>query len=885
MQEDGIDPSVHTIVGLLKTCTKLRDIEKGWKLHLEVLQQGLDRHGSIGAALIDMYSKCGMLTEASEVFNELTCQDVLAWSTLIAGYVEHGPPNEVLNLFDRMRLVGVTASSSIFSGTFRACGALGTISKGHELHTESVMMGLDRDAFVGTSLVCMYAKCGFVEDSRDVFQRLPDRDVVSWNAQIAGYLDAGDGQEALNCFTAMKMQGMSPDSVTYSVSLKACGLLRSIARGREIHTEIMLAAIEKDLSISNSLIAMYAKCGFLSEAQHVARNMLVKDVSSWTSLIAGYADHGPAQAALDYIETMQLEGLSPDAVILACSLNACCLLGDLKEAQSKHADIVQRGFEEDSSVGSSLISMYAKLGAVAEAQNAFDKLRTRGVVEWTALTTGYAEYGLHKEAMTCLDLMEQDGIAPNSVTFICALTACGILDEAQRGQDIHTSIILRGLESGLQVGNSLIAMYGRCGLLVEAHAVFQKLPSKDAVSWNALISACVEQGLGRAALDVFDEMQMQGQAPDAVTFLNILKACGDLGALDVGREIHRKLKGCGYGSEPSLSNSAISMYAKCGSLTEAQEVFDTLQVRDVVAWSSIIKAYGVNHRGEKAARCFEDMERERVKPDAIAFACLLLACSHSRLVHEGIGYFKAMREKHGVVPEAEHYASIVDLLARSGRLYEAEQFVTAWCPASGAAWSALLSGCKTYGEVELGSRCFRQLVDTNPDVATWYVLMADLYAMAGRRDDAMLVEGLRKHVGAAKRRASASIEIDKQVHEFVVGSNEHGYEKIAALLNRVSSPLKERGHLPNLGLVLNPRADGAKDAALCEHAEKLALAFGLLCTSPGATLRVSKNLRMCDDCHNTSKILSRVERREIVLRDDCCIHHFKNGLCSCGDTF
>jgi pentatricopeptide repeat protein len=338
-----------------------------------------------------------------------------------------------------------------------------------------------------------------------------------------------------------------------------------------------------------------------------------------------------------------------------------------------------------------------------------------------------------------------------------------------------------------------------------------------------------------------------------------------------------------------VGNSLISMYAKCGSTRDAEAVFQGLrEERDVVSWSAMVAAYGASRDADMAVRCFERMRGHGIRPDAVAFACVLNACRHAAsLASRGRAYFHEMEEAER---SAQHYACLVDFLAKSGQLTEAERLL-ALLPVAVASSSsekiraALLSACRAFGDLEMGRRCFEALVATRPRDAAWYVLMADLYSRSGRMEDAWRIEEMRRQRCARKKPASALIELsDEQVHEFVVGSrsSRSGRE----LVDLFNSRLQAEGHVPDLDLV--PRkatSDASKASLLCAHAEKLAIAFGLLHTAPGETLRVTKNLRMCGDCHDATKIISRIEKREIIVRDTCCVHHFRNGSCSCADIF
>ena len=371
---------------------------------------------------------------------------------------------------------------------------------------------------------------------------------------------------------------------------------------------------------------------------------------------------------------------------------------------------------------------------------------------------------------------------------------------------------------------------------------------------------------------------------DDLTVLSLLKVCAKTKDLSKGIRVHADIRNRGLlEKSPHLGSSLINMYATCGAIPEAQKVFATLANRDVVTWSSMVRGFGMNHEGDSAIQCFEQMLEHGVQPNAITFSSLLKACNGRSLIRQGYMYFRMMA-KYNISPTIEHYTCIVDMLARVGLLYEAERFLEALCPYFEAGWTALLGACRAYGEVELGLRCFHQLVSLNPLDSAWYLLMVDIYAnLSIHLDNAHQIENLRKHMGALNRPGVASIEVNKCVYEFI-GGNDQSLD-VAGMLGMMNMCVKEEGHIANLELVLGPVCEERKETAVCQHAERFALAFGLLNVPQGETIRVTKNMRMCNDCHNVSKLISKIEKREIILRDDCCIHHFKDGVCECGDIF
>lgn len=876
-------PSIETLMNITKKCRKSKDLANARSLHTHICDRGLDGHNDMGNFVVPVFAECESVVDTERLFARLVHRSEHSWTALIMGYIQSGALQNALDVYAKMQNNNGNPSSHTLVAVLKACTMLTDENKGREVHVESARLGLATDLHVGSCLIEMYASCGSLALAREVFDKLLFRNVVSWTSLISGYAEYGQFEEAIAQFEQMGMANVSPNALTFACVLKACGNISALEKGREIHTDITAKAFDTDLFVGNSLVAMYAKCGALSEAQEAASKLSARDVVTWTALIAGYAEHGPPEEALSCFAQMQLEDVSPNDVTISCALKACGSIRAADKGRELHRKFVGKRLSSNLSISNSLVGMYAKCGLMSEAWAVFDQLPVRDVVSWTTIVTGFAECDLGEGAFCCFEQMQADDVAPNPVTFSCilkALSNTGLLD---KGRIIHSNIIQKGFEGELSIGNSLVGLYAKSGSLVEAQEIFDKLPCRDTVSWNALIAGYAEHGPGQEALSCFERMQSEHHSPDAVTIACCLKACGNMGAIEMGRHIHMNFQLETFFKDPLIGNSLISMYAKCGSLLEARKVFDNFPVRDVVAWNAIVQGYGINHEASLAMQCFDDMHAQDLKADAITFLCLLNACSHASLILEGQEYFKEMREGYGVLPTIEHFTCMVDLLARSGRLYEAERFLEMQCPPSAGIWAALLTACKMHGEAELGLRCFQHLVHMRPGNATWFVQMSGIYSGDYRWDDARMIEVLRKSVGAKKKAACASIEVNKQVHEFIVGQDPN--EELLALQKMLHSQMKTKGRVPSLDLVLKCVPDSDKEAALCEHAEKLAIAFGLVNTPQGETLRVSKNLRMCNDCHDTGKIVSKIEKREIILRDECCVHHFKDGMCSCGDMF
>jgi pentatricopeptide repeat protein len=327
------------------------------------------------------------------------------------------------------------------------------------------------------------------------------------------------------------------------------------------------------------------------------------------------------------------------------------------------------------------------------------------------------------------------------------------------------------------------------------------------------------------------------------------------------------------------------MYAKCGSLEDALKVFNKMPSRDVVTWNAMIGGYAIHGHGKEALKQFEQMREEGVQPDDTTFVCLLSACSHSGLVDEGLRFYSSMSTVYMISANFQHYTCMVDLLGRAGRLHEAENMVLAMpYKPQVAAWMALLGACRIHGNVEMGERVAKQVLELEPENAAGYVLLSNLYTATGNRDLSENIERQRKERSVKKHPGRTWIEVDNEVHTFVVDDQHHPQMiEIHAELKRLSGLMHDAGYVPDTNFVLHDVEEEEKVFHLCHHSEKLAIAFGLINSAPGTPLCIRKNLRVCRDCHTSTKFISKVVGRAIMVRDANRFHHFQDGECSCRD--
>ncbi|KAH7294641.1 hypothetical protein KP509_27G011000 [Ceratopteris richardii] len=733
MQSNGIRPNSVTFVCILKACGSIGAIQHIRKIQTEVEAEGLLQGELVGNTLIDMYATCGRPYLARQIFDKLPKRDVVSWNSLIKGYTESEQFAEVLKCFEQMKTEGLCPSSRTFVSALKACAAIGHLDKGEEICNEVERQGqLTKNPFIGCALIAMYMKCGALAKAQKVFDKVADRDVVMWTALIKGYVDQGHDNKALEIFEHMKVDNVPPNEVTFILIVKACANVRGLDRGSEIHAEIERQGLfQKDLVIGNSLVDMYGKCGDLAIAQEVFDRLSDRDIVSWNALIGGFIEHGFTRDALMCYEHMKLEGVSPDAFTFVYCLKACGTMQDVDKGAEVHLEIECEGLLTANIIGNALVDMYAKCGLLSKAEKVFDKLLVRDVISWTALITGYTELGDGENALQCFDKMHEHGIIPNAVTLLCCLKACTSIGSFDKGAKIHSEIERQGLlQTDLAVGNALIDMYAKCGSLDLAQQVFDRLTVCDAVSWNTLIAGYTEHGDVEDALLCFERMQSKGVYPNIVTFLCILKACSSIGAAQRGTRIHAEIERRGLLSNDLIGNTVVNMYAKCGSVNKAMQVFNKLPIRDVVSWTALMAGFTEIGQSEEVFYIFDRMLGEGIKPNPVTFVVVLTACTRKGLFMKCHSFFEAMSASYGVPPNLEHHSCVIDLLSRRGEVEMAVSMVMKmpFAPSS-MLWHTVLGACRNTGSVQFGKQAFNNATQFHYNCSIPHMYPSNIYAL------------------------------------------------------------------------------------------------------------------------------------------------------------
>lgn len=672
---------------------------------------------------------------------------------------------------------------------------------------------------IGFKFIKHYANSGDLENARQLFDKIPQPDLRSWAFLIAAHTKQGLPKESLKLYAELRARNVEPDKLVLLSAIKACTTSADLIKAKQIHEDADRYRFCSDLILGNALIDMYGKCRFLQGARKVFDELPTKDVISWTSISTCYVNCGLPREALQVIREMGLTGTRPNSVTVSSILPACSALKYLNAGREIHGFVLRSGMEENVFVTSGLVDMYANCLSIRQAETVFENMSRRDIVSWNVILTAHFSNGGCEKGLNLFHRMRSEGLKLNSA------------------------------------------------------------------SWNAVISGCVQNGQTEQALELLVRMQDAGFKPNYITFASVLPACTNLENLRGGKEIHGYILRHQIIEDVTVATALIFMYAKCGDLGLAQRVFSKLHRRDTIAWNTMIMANSMHGNGEEALSIFRKMIDLGFKPNSVTFTGVLSACSHSQLVKEGQMIFNSMRRDYLIEPDADHYSCLVDVLGRSGYLEEAYELIQKMpIEPTASAWGALLGACRVYKNVELGRIAADRLFEIEPDNAGNYVLLSNIFVSAQLWSDASEIRKLMRDRGIAKKPGCSWVQVKNISYTFVVGDKRNDQsDKIYRFLDELGEKMKDAGYLPDTDFVLQDVDQEEKEEILCNHSEKLAVAFGILNLNGGSSVRVFKNLRICGDCHNAIKFMSRIVGVQIIVRDSLRFHHFRDGFCSCRD--
>ncbi|KAL5782388.1 hypothetical protein ACOSP7_007417 [Xanthoceras sorbifolium] len=586
-----------------------------------------------------------------------------------------------------------------------------------------------------TSKIATLAKCGRITCARKLFDEMPHRDAVAWNAMLSSYSQLGIHREALSLFHRMRISNTKPDHFSFTATLSACAGLNNLQNGAKLHALVIVLGYRCSLPVSNSLIDMYGKCfqpcsaskvfqetndknevtwcsllfayantGQLNMANEVFHMMPKRVTIAWNIMIVGHAKYGEIELCLSLLREMQATSGSPDQWTLSALMNACDESSEMLCGHMVHAFVIKTGWSAAVEAKNSIISFYAKLGCQSDAIKEFESIGMLSQVSW----------------------------------------------------------------------NAIIDAYMKTGDTREAYNVFQCAPEKNVVSWTSMITGYSRNGNGEQALRFFVDMVKNCLCPDDFTFGAVLHACSSLAVLGHGSMVHGCVIHYGFHAYVYVGNGLVNMYAKCGDIERSSRAFSEILDKDLVSWNAMLFGFGMHGLASQALQLYDHMVASGTKPDKATFIGLLITCSHSGLIEKGREIFEWMGSIYKIPYEIEHVACMVDMLGRAGYLIEAKELANKHSEAGAAgktsSHEALLGACTVHGDVELGTYLGEDLKISEPRKEMSFVLLSNLYCASGKWKEAEMVRKYMAERGVKKMPGCSWIEVRNEVRPFVAGT-------------------------------------------------------------------------------------------------------------------
>ncbi|KAL6839245.1 hypothetical protein ACP4OV_030917 [Aristida adscensionis] len=726
--------------------------------------------------LLRGYSKLGLLHDARRLFDGMLRRNLVSWSSAISMYAQHGGDDEALVLFAAFRKSSDEVPNEfLLAGVLRACTQSRAVPFGEQVQGIATKLGLNVNVYVGTALINLYAKAGCMDAAIRVFDALPAKNPVTWTAVITGYSQIGQGTVALELFQNMGVEGVQPDRF------------------------VLASAVKMDVSVINALIDMYCKCSRPSLARKLFDCMENYNLVSWTTMISGYMQNTFDVEAMALFRQMSQAGWQLDVFACTSVLNSCGSLEEIWQGRQIHAHAIKANLESDEYVKNALIDMYAKCDHLTEARAAFDALAEDDAISYNAMIEGYAKQGGLTEAVDIFGKMRYCSLRPSLLTFVSLLEVSASQSAIELSKQIHGLIIKSGTSLDLYVGSALIDVYSKCSLVDDAKSVFSMTRNRDMAIWNAMIFGHAQNDQGEEAVKLFNQLRVSGIIPNEFTFVALVAVASNIASIFHGQQFHGQVIKAGADTNPHVSNALIDMYAKCGFIKESSLLFESACGKDVICWNSMISTYAQHGHGEEALQVFQQMREAGIEPNYVTFVGVLSACAHAGLVDEGLQHFNSMKANYGVEPGTEHYASVVNLFGRSGKLYAAKDFIERMLTKPEAAvWRSLLSACHLYGNVEIGRYAAEMALLADPSDSGPYVLLSNIYASKGLWADVQNLRLGMDYIGTVKEPGYSWIEVMKEIHTFIARGREHPQsELIYSVLDELTSLLKDSGYLPD----------------------------------------------------------------------------------------
>ncbi|CAN1270395.1 Pentatricopeptide repeat-containing protein At4g14850 [Linum perenne] len=798
MRNTNLTPEWITFVSVLKAYIDIEGLEGGKCIHGCTIKMGFELVPDLVVALTAFYAKCGQVIVAKFFFDQVESPKLILWNAMISGYAKNGHAEEAVELFRRMvnkkvgpdsisvtssisacgqvgsiadagklfdempernivtwnayisnavlngekekaciafmkcRKLGIEPTDYVISSVVSACAELAGMELGRSVHALAVKSCVDADVYVGSALVDMYGKCGSIHDAEQTFREMPEKNLFAWNAMISGYAHQGHADMAIRLFREMASMGGEPDGITLCAFLNACADTLNLVLGKQLHGFVMRSGFESDVSVSNGLIDFYGKCKEVGLAEMVFDGMERRNLVTWGSMVATYEQNGEKEKACIAFMKCRKLGIEPTDYVISSVVSACAELAGIELGRSVHALAVKSCVDADVYVGSALVDMYGNCGSIHDAEQTFREMPEKNLFAWNAMISGYAHQGHADMAIRLFREMASMGGEPDGITLCAFLNACADTLNLVLGKQLHGFVMRSGFESDVSVSNGLIDFYGKCKEVGLAEMVFDGMERRNLVTWGSMVATYEQNGEKEKACIAFMKCRKLGIEPTDYMISSVVSACAELAGIELGRSVHAlAVKSC-VDADVYVGSALVDMYGKCESIHDAEQTFREMPEKNLFAWNAMISGYAHQGHADMAIGLFREMASV-VAPNYVTFVFVLSACSRGGAVETGMDVYESMMKKYGIEAGPEHYACVVDMLARSGLVERAYDFVQKLpIRPTISIWGALLNACRVHGKPEIGKIAADNLFELDPKDSGNHVLLSNMFAVAGR---------------------------------------------------------------------------------------------------------------------------------------------------------
>lgn len=671
-----------------------------------------------------------------------------------------------------------------------------------------------------------------------------------------------------------KVNSTTVDNQLLFVSLKTP---KAPSQLKTLHGQIIKTGlIHDDVTLGQLLL-----CCSLSNSIDYARRVfdLIPQPTPffYNAMIKGYSTTEQPREAIDLYLHMRSQSIPCDSYTFAAVLSSVSLCRCVSLGQEVHGLIIKMGYDAVVLLQTSIIDMYCSCGFASHGRSIFDRVPDKDAICWNTMVSGYVKCSKFSEAQALFDQMPIRNVSSWN-TLIGMFCESGDILVARRLFDVmpYKDVIS---------WNLMISGYAKIEDFKTVRLLFDEMPKRNVLSWNLVISCYVQTRKFIEALKLFRLMQVSNVKPNEITVVAMLSVCSHLCELDMGRWIHGYIKRTQMKLDVYINTALLDMYGKCGSIEEAQMVFNDANPKDAFMCSNMIEVLAIHGKAKGAFEVFGYMKDSRLEPNDVTFVALLRACTHVGLVNTGLNVLEMMSKEFGLVPKVEHWGCVIDLLGRSGYLEQAHELIKRMpIKPNPFLWSTLLGACRLHNNVTLAEEVAVKLIELEPENCANYVLLSNIYSKAGRWVEAAKVRKMMKDKGIMKKPGCSLVHLNNSVFEFFNGDRANPlYKEIIKKLEEMFETLKRKGYVPITSSALQDVNVDEREQVLMLHSEKLAVVFGLISSDVQTPIRVVKNLRICDDCHLFMKMVSKYYNRQLVIRDCNRYHHFRDGCCSCSD--